>query len=41
MFAGLGLGQMHMWAQGKKKNYRKLFGKEYKCLFIMIPFPFL
>jgi len=28
MFAIVGLVQMHMWAQGKKLNYRKTFGKE-------------
>jgi very-long-chain enoyl-CoA reductase len=37
LFCMIGAGQMYLWAQGKKRRYKKLFGDKYKVTGVLLP----
>lgn len=37
LFCMIGAGQMYLWAQGKKRRYKKLFGDKYKVSGVLLP----
>ena len=38
VFALMGAGQMYVWAGGKRKRYKKLFGEKYRVHWRVLPF---
>jgi hypothetical protein len=37
LFCGIGAAQMYMWASGKRRRYKKLFGDKYKVAGNLLP----